>query len=124
VLAYENALLCSFARHLCAAMETRFGRVPVLRVEDLLATEPRAKKLLAHRRTLRRVEKLGAVQFAAGGILGVHHFDGIKVIPERKRALLKVLTLLMCFSAAIRDSKQRPATAQPAALTSSEHQIQ
>ena len=100
VLAYENALLCSFARHVCAAMETKCGKVPVLRVEDLLATEARAKKLLAHRPTAKKVEKLGAVQFAVGGIVGVHYFDGIRVVPEQKRVLLKVFTLLMCFSAA------------------------
>ena len=122
VLAYENALLCSFARHLCAALEARFGRVPVLRVEDLLAAEDRAKTLLAHHPTSKQVEKLGAVQFAVGGILGVHYFDGIKVVPERKRVLTKVLTLLMCFSAAIRDRHQQPAADQPVTLPSHEHQ--
>jgi hypothetical protein len=99
-LAYENALICSLARHVCAAMEIKHGKVPVLRVEDLQATEARAKTLLAHRPTLKQVEKLGAVQFAVGGIVAVHYFDGIRVIPDRKRVLLKVLTLLMCFSAA------------------------
>ena len=117
VLAYENALLCSFARHHCAALEARVGRVPVLRVEDLQAAEARAKTLLAHRPTLKQVEKLGAVQFAAGGILGVHYFDGIRVLPERKRVLMKVLTLLMCFSAAIRHRHQRPAADQPGTST-------
>ena len=101
VLAYENALFCSFARHLCAAMGTRFGRVPVLRAEDLQAAEALAKTLLAHRPTLKQVEKLGAVQFAVGGIIGVHYLDGIKVVPERRRVLTKVLTLLICFSTAI-----------------------
>ena len=103
VLAYENALLCSFARHHCAALEARVGRVPVLRVEDLQAAEARAKTLLAHRPTSKQVEKLGAVQFAVGGILGVHYFDGIKVVPDRKWVLTKVLTLLICFSAALND---------------------
>lgn len=101
VLAYENALICSSTRHLCAALEARFGKVPVLRIEDLQATELRAKTLLAHRPTAKKVEKLGAVQFALGGILGVHYVNGIKVVPERKRVLLQVLTLLMCFSDAI-----------------------
>lgn len=100
VLSYENALLSSFTRHVCAAMETKCGKVPVLRIEDLQATETRAKMLLAHRPTLKRVEKLGAVLFALGGILGVHYVDGIGVLPDRKRVLLKVLTLLPCFSAA------------------------
>lgn len=122
VLAYENALLCSFARHLCSAPEARVDRVPVLPLEDLQAAEARAKTLLAHRPTLKQVEKLGAVQFAVGGILGVHYFDGIKVVPERKRVLTKVLTLLMCFSAAIRDRHQRPAADQPVTLPSHEHQ--
>lgn len=128
VLVYENALIIwTFARHLCAAMEARFGQLPTLQVAILLATEPRAKRLLAHRRTLRRAEKLGAVQFAVGGILGVHYFDGVKVVPERKRVLTKVLTLLMCFSDAVRDRQQRPATAQAApsnavvSKTSGEH---
>jgi hypothetical protein len=108
VLAYENALLCSFGRHVCAAMETKWGEVPVLRLEDLQATEAPAKTLLAHRPTAKKVEKLGAVQFALGGILDVHYFDGIRVIPDRKRVLLKVLTLLMCFSAV----PNRPPTTQ------------
>ena len=116
--AYENALLCSFARHLCTAQQTRFGQVPTLQAADLQATEPRAKRFLANRRRLRRLERLGAVQFALRGILGGHDFDGIKVIPERKRVLLKVLTLLICTSDAIKDRQQQPATDEPAALTS------
>ena len=114
VLAYENALLCSFAPHVCAAMETKCGKVPVLRVEDLLATEARAKKLLAHRPTAKKVEKLGAVQFAVGGIVGVHYFDGIRVVPEQKRVLLKVFTLLMCFSAAINGPPSTQSSNSPA----------
>jgi hypothetical protein len=98
VLAYENALVCSFARHLCDAMETRSGKVPLLRLEDLQAAEARAKMLLAHRPTSKRVEKLGAVQFAIDDILRVHYFDGIRVVPERRRVLTKVLTLLLCLS--------------------------
>jgi hypothetical protein len=106
VLAYENALICSFARHFCAALEARFGKVPMLKPEDLHATEARAKTLLAHAPTMKQVEKLGAVQFAVDGILGVHYFGGIGVIPDRKRVLLKVLTLLMCFSGAIEHRTQ------------------
>ena len=106
VLAGENALICSFARHYCAAMEAWFGKVPVLRVEDLQATELRAQKLLAHGPTLKKVEKLGAVQFAVGGILQVHYFDGVGIVPDRQRVLLKVLTLLMCFSAASTKSRE------------------
>jgi hypothetical protein len=114
VLAYENALLFSYARHVCVAQEARVGPVPVLRVEDLLATEARAKQLLAHRPTLKQVEKLGAVQFALGGILDVHYFDGIRVIPDRKCVLLKVLTLPMRFSAAINGPPSTQSSNSPA----------
>ena len=113
-LAYEHALLLSYARHVYAAMESRYGKLPVLRADDLQATEARAKTLLAHRPTAKKVEKLGAVQFALGGILGVHYFDGIKVVPDPNHVLLKVLTLLMCFSDAITDRQQRSGTDQQA----------
>jgi hypothetical protein len=106
VLAGENALISSFARHFCVALEARLGSVPVLKAEDLHATEARAKALLAHGPTLKQVEKLAVVQFAVGGILKVHYFGGIGVIPDRKRVLLKVLTLLLCISAAIQDRTQ------------------
>ena len=71
------------------------------RARALQTTELRAKALLAHPPTAKKVEKLGAVQFALGGILGVHDLDGTRVIPDRKRVLIKVLTLLMYFSDAI-----------------------
>jgi hypothetical protein len=117
-LAYEHALIISYARHVDAAIETKYGKLPALRLEDLQAFEAQAKALLARGPTTQKVAKLGAVQFAVGGILKVHYFQGIGIIPDRKRVLLKVLTLLMCFSAAIKDRQQRPATAQPEAVTS------
>jgi hypothetical protein len=100
-LAGENALICSFARHLCAAVETTSGQIPVLRAEVLRTAEAQATALLANRSTKKRVKELGAVQFAEAGILGVHYFEGIGVIPDAKRVLRKVLTLLICFSDAI-----------------------
>jgi hypothetical protein len=100
-VAGENALIFSFARHFCAAMEARLGSVPVLKAEDPQATELRAQTMLAHGPTPKQVEKLRAVQFALGGILSVHYFGGIGVIPDRQRVLLKVLTLLQCFSGAL-----------------------
>ena len=105
-LAYENALICSFARHFCAAVENRLASAPVLDLEDLLASEVPCKKLLAHRPTAKWIQKLAPVQFAVGGIIGQHYFDGIGVIPDRKRVLLKVLTLWLCFSDGITNLSQ------------------
>jgi hypothetical protein len=110
VLAYENALLCSFARHLCAALEKRSGQAPVLKLEDLLAIEIKADALLANQKNLKRIKRLEAVQFAEGGILGVHYVDGIRVVPDGKRVLLKVVALLLAFSAAVEATRiLRPA---------------
>ena len=111
-LAYENALTCSFARHLCAVVENRFGSVPILKLQDLLASEVRAKELLAGKRAVEQVRKLGAVQFAEGGILGLHSFRGIKVIPDAKRVLLKVVTLLICFNDTIQRAPANYPTTQ------------
>jgi hypothetical protein len=88
VLAGENALIFSFARHYCAAMDARFGKVPVLKAEDLQATELRAQTLLADGPRLKQVEKLGAVQFALGGILKAHYFGGIGVTAAGQRVFL------------------------------------
>lgn len=104
-LAYEHALITSFARHLCAAIEHRFGSVPVLRLEHLRASEIQAKALLADRKNLKRIKGLGAIQFAEGGILGVHYVHGIGINPERNRVQLKVLTLLISFSLAVPETQ-------------------
>jgi hypothetical protein len=95
-------LICSFARRLCAAVENRCGVTQAVKLEDLLACEVRAKALLKNARTAKQVRKCGAVQFAEGGILGVHYFDGIRAIPDARKVLLKVVTLLICFNNAIR----------------------
>ena len=62
-------------------------------------------------RALPAGEYLAAGQ-AEGGILGVHSFHGIRVIPDAKRVLLKVLTLLICFNDAIQRARTNHPTNQ------------
>ena len=75
-----------------------------------MASEIRSKKMLAHRPTARKLQRLGVVQFAVNGILGVHYLDGMGIIPDRKRVLLKVLALLICFTDVIQKTPTKPAS--------------
>jgi len=114
--AYENWMVLAFARRLCVALNTRYGRVPALGEAQLKQAEIKATKLLKNRKMSLKVKLLPAVRFAERGILGLEYVGGIGVIPDRHRVLLKVLTLLVAFSASA-PSTQPESIHPPARIT-------
>jgi hypothetical protein len=95
---YENALIGYFVRRLCLVLEARYGDVPSLHYDQLQEAERTAVSLLADRATFERIKKLPVILFAERGILGIRIMGGVTVTPDRNRVLLKVLTILVCFS--------------------------
>jgi hypothetical protein len=98
--ARENSLTCAFVRRLCLVLQRRFGWVPILKEADLQAAEVQAKELLAQPLVRAKVERIPAMKFAERGILGVRQVAGVMVDPSREKLLVRVLWLLICFSAA------------------------
>jgi len=67
-VAYENSLICAWARRLCAILENRYGTVPILKEAEIRRSEVLAKEMLADPETLKRIRNMDLIRAAAPGM--------------------------------------------------------
>jgi hypothetical protein len=111
-LAYENSFICAWARRVCAIVKTHYGIVPILDEAEIRQSEDLAKKMLADAVTLKHIKKMGVIRMAEIAMVEGVDIDGSPIIPDAKRVLLKVLTLVIAFSVAV--WKHEQTTTRPA----------
>ncbi len=102
----DNALAYHVAMFMWIVLNSRFGNVPAIRLKTLRATELRAGRLFGNPSTLRQLQNLPVIQFALSVVRHARPLNS-RFITDEKTVLVKVLTVLLCFSAALENRKDR-----------------
>ena len=99
----ENALAYHVAVLIWAVLTSRFHNVPAIRLQALRAGELRARRLFGNSSTLKQVNKLPVIRFAQSFLEHAKTHPGARFIVDDQSVLVKVLTVFLCFDAALKN---------------------
>jgi hypothetical protein len=105
-MTWENGCIFFWAMHICMVLEDCFGAYPVLNEMAIRKCKAQAKEMLTDAENLNRIKNMEVFQWVQGMLLNIKSTASLKLAPNRKRSLLKLVTLFIAFSQAVWQRQQ------------------